>query len=70
MMAFGAIPRMLAFLLLAGLWFPVDLTAQKSVPQSQCIACHTDLKKLMRLCWEIEKIRPKPRASAETSGEG
>jgi|GEM_PF-1900583 len=38
--------------------------------QSQCIACHTDLKKLIRLCWEVEKIKPKPPASKENSGEG
>lgn len=38
--------------------------------QSQCVACHTDLKKLIRLCWEVEKIKPKPPASEENSGEG
>lgn len=38
--------------------------------QSQCVVCHTDVKKLIRLSWEIEKIRPKQGKSAETSGEG
>ena len=38
--------------------------------QSQCIACHTDLKKLIRLCWEVEKIKPPPPASEENYGEG
>jgi hypothetical protein len=37
---------------------------------SRCVLCHADLKKLIRLCWEVEKIRLRPRASAETSGEG
>ncbi|WDP90996.1 MAG: hypothetical protein HUN04_15365 [Desulfobacter sp.] len=41
-----------------------------SAGQSQCITCHTDLKKLIRLCWEVEKIKPKPPESAENSGEG
>jgi hypothetical protein len=38
--------------------------------ESQCVVCHTDVKKLIRLSWEIEKIRPKQGQSAETSGEG
>jgi len=37
---------------------------------SQCVNCHTNVSKLIRLSWEIEKIRPKPGKSAETSGEG
>lgn len=38
--------------------------------ESQCVVCHTNVKKLIRLSWEIEKIRPKQGKSAETSGEG
>jgi len=38
--------------------------------ESQCVVCHTNVKKLIRLSWEIEKIRPKLGKSAETSGEG
>jgi hypothetical protein len=38
--------------------------------QNQCIQCHTNLKKLIRLCWEVEKLKPKPKGSSETSGEG
>ena len=38
--------------------------------ESQCVVCHTDVKKLIRLGWEIEKIRPKQGKSAQTSGEG
>jgi hypothetical protein len=37
---------------------------------SQCIQCHTNLKKLIRLCWDVEALKPKDRQSAETSGEG
>ncbi|NQT10442.1 MAG: hypothetical protein HQ573_04635 [Desulfobacteraceae bacterium] len=37
---------------------------------SQCVNCHTNVSKLIRLTWEIEKTRPKPGKSAETSGEG
>lgn len=45
-------------------------TVQADENQSQCIQCHTNLKKLIRLCWEVEKIKPKAKGSAETSGEG
>ena len=38
--------------------------------ESQCVVCHTDVKKLIRLGWEVEKIRPKQGKSAQTSGEG
>jgi hypothetical protein len=37
---------------------------------SQCVNCHTNVSKLLRLSWEIEKIRPKPGKSAKISGEG
>lgn len=49
---------------------PKNSVAEKAAAQSQCITCHTDVKKLIRLSWEIEKIRPKPEKSVETSGEG
>ena len=35
-----------------------------------CVACHTDVKKLIRLSWEVEKVRGKPKTSALTEGEG
>jgi hypothetical protein len=37
---------------------------------SECIKCHADLKKLIRLCWEVEKTKPKKGQSAEIYGEG
>ena len=37
---------------------------------SRCVACHTDLKGLIRLCWEVEKIKPRPKTSSEIAGEG
>ena len=49
------------------------LTVEKpevGTTESQCVACHTDVKKLIRLGWEIEKIRPQKGKSAQTSGEG
>ena len=48
---------------------PAGLFAQTD-SSNQCAVCHADLKKLMRLCWKIEKMRPKAQASSETSGEG
>jgi hypothetical protein len=46
--------------------------ALQSTPSeySQCINCHTRVKGLIRLSWEVEKLHPRPAPSAETSGEG
>ena len=38
-------------------------------PKTECIKCHTDAKKLIRLSWKIEKIKPKPGKSKEISGD-
>ena len=40
------------------------------IKDSQCRVCHTDVKKLIRLSWEVEKIKPSRKQSSETSGEG
>lgn len=37
---------------------------------SQCVRCHTDVKGLIRLSWEVTASRPAPVQSVETSGEG
>lgn len=39
-------------------------------PVSGCVKCHTDVKKLIRLSWEVERVRGKAPVSAETAGEG
>lgn len=39
-------------------------------PVSGCVTCHTDVKKLIRLGWEVERVRGKAPVSAETEGEG
>ena len=49
---------------------PVHASNPATPASSQCVACHTDLKGLIRLCWEVEKIKPQPKTSAETAGEG
>jgi len=46
------------------------LAGQTMENKSQCINCHTNLKQLIRLCWEVEKIKPTVQASDQTSGEG
>jgi hypothetical protein len=58
---------LLAFTLILG---PTAAIAQQTATPSECVACHANLKKLIRLCWEVEKIKPKLAQSAETSGEG
>jgi hypothetical protein len=42
----------------------------QETPTSTCMQCHTDVKKLIRLSWEVEKVRGKPQLSAENEGEG
>lgn len=44
--------------------------AGQETPVSTCVQCHTDVKKLIRLSWEVEKVRGKPQLSAENEGEG
>ena len=44
--------------------------AGREMPTSECVQCHTDVKKLIRLSWEVEKVRGKPQLSAENEGEG
>jgi hypothetical protein len=42
----------------------------ESAAESECVKCHTDAKGLIRLGWEVEKIKGKPVSSAEIEGEG
>jgi len=49
---------------------PIVSSAGTITTDSECINCHTNVSKLIRLGWEIEKIRPKPAKSAKTSGDG
>jgi hypothetical protein len=37
---------------------------------NECVNCHTNLKKLMDLSWEVKKVKPKQELSKEISGEG
>lgn len=57
-------------IVLVSLIFSPIFFVQASENQSQCIRCHTNLKSLIRLCWEVEKTKPKAKGSSETSGEG
>lgn len=45
-------------------------SAVKNNPKNQCVVCHTNAKGMIRLSWEVEKVRPKHGISSETSGEG
>ena len=44
--------------------------AEPAKSKSECITCHTDIYRIIRLSSEIEKTRPKLGKSAETLGEG
>lgn len=63
------LPGWTPLLALALLNFTGFLAAQEP-PTSECVQCHTDVKKLIRLSWEVEKVRGKPKLSAENAGEG
>ena len=44
--------------------------AEIAEAKSECVVCHTDMKRLIRLSLEIKQARPKLDESAKTSGEG
>ena len=49
--------------------------AEIAEAKSECVVCHTDMKRMILLSWEIEQVRPKLDKSAEispaeTPGEG
>lgn len=52
------------------LWNHPNLSGAEGGGRSCCIDCHTNLKKLIKLCWQIEALKPKSRKSEETTGEG
>ncbi|MCK4793701.1 MAG: hypothetical protein KAV87_58775 [Desulfobacteraceae bacterium] len=54
------------FLVLA----PKTLINKGIAAENECVNCHTNLKKLMDLSWEVKKIKPKQELSKEISGEG
>lgn len=54
----------------AAIWIPQALFAADNEANSSCVACHTNVKKLIRLGWKIEAERPNSMKSSETSGEG
>ena len=53
----------------------IDLWEETAVARevngkSECVRCHTNVKGLIRLGWEVEKVKPKQGKSTKTSGEG
>jgi hypothetical protein len=69
--------RYIKWLILSGALF-LGISALSDKPlatadcasENQCVKCHTNVKGLIRLGWEIEKIKGKPTASQEIAGEG
>jgi hypothetical protein len=61
-----------AVLALFSLWIGEydDRSVAAETTGSSCVDCHTNLKRLIRLIWEIEETQPKPQKSTQTSGEG
>lgn len=41
----------------------------KQGAESECVNCHTDAERLVTLARKIEKVRPKPGPSPESTGE-
>jgi hypothetical protein len=52
------------------LWEHQNPSVAGESANSSCIECHTNLKKLIKLIWKIEEMRPKSQKSQEISGEG
>jgi hypothetical protein len=64
-------PSILGSLFLQALLLAVIDPEIAAAPRpSQCVQCHTNVKGLIRLSWEVEKLNPKSAQSAETAGEG
>ena len=68
-MTVAGLPRWALATAVAVFSLAMPLAAQQT-PPDQCVQCHTDVKKLIRLSWEVEKVRGKPKVSAENEGEG
>lgn len=49
---------------------PMVMTSKGIADENECVKCHTNLKRLMDLSWEVKKIKPKKKLSKEISGEG
>ncbi len=60
LMAFFAVSALLGLTI-------VYAKAEIAEAKSECVVCHTDMKRLIHLSWEIEQVRPKLDKSAETS---
>jgi hypothetical protein len=45
-------------------------TAASAQGENHCFICHTSARDLIKITREIEATRPKPKASAESEGEG
>lgn len=53
------------------LFFTLKASADKeTTDENECAGCHTNLKKLMDLSWEVKKIKPEKELSKEICGEG
>ena len=68
LMAFFAVSALLGLTI-------VYAKAEIAEAKSECVVCHTDMKRLIHLSWEIEQVRSKLDKSADTSpaetpGEG
>ncbi len=63
--------KMVFLAFVAAAWPGVfQVIADPAAPTSGCVQCHTDVKQLIRLSWEVERVRGKPTVSAEIEGEG
>jgi len=52
------------------LLFPIKSAVSQTQPKNQCIACHTNAKKLIEITRIIKQTTPQPKKSSLTKGEG
>lgn len=63
-------PAWVVILTVVGTSSDVLPNAKTAPEQNQCVICHTSVKGLIRLSWQVEKTRPPKAQSSETIGEG
>ena len=67
----AALGHLLSVVLLLTVWSTAAAPAAAAdLDSNQCVACHTNLKPLIRLSWEVEKVKPALKTSTENAGEG
>ena len=58
------------FLTLFFMLFALPPAVESAQQENHCFICHTSAQNLIKITREIEAAKPKPKAAAESEGEG